>query len=143
GTGFVSPTLARIPAWIAGMALQGITATVHSIGQFSMADMRVPRPESWAIVASSLAVAVSMILVRRRAAWRGFAIVSLVGAALWVTLARPEPRLVANATEITAIDVGQGDATLVVTPDRHTMLIDAGGMAGVAKSNFDIGEDVI
>ena len=39
------------------------------------------------------------------------------------------------------IDVGQGDATLITTPHRHALLIDAGGSMG--SSNFDVGERVV
>ena len=46
--------------------------------------------------------------------------------------------------EVTAIDVGQGDSLLVVTPDGKTLLIDAGGLAGTSpETNFDVGEDVV
>ncbi|MDD4084156.1 MAG: DNA internalization-related competence protein ComEC/Rec2 [Acidaminococcaceae bacterium] len=37
------------------------------------------------------------------------------------------------------IDVGQGDAALVVTPEKKTILIDAGGLPG----NYDTGERII
>lgn len=40
------------------------------------------------------------------------------------------------------IDVGQGDATLVVTPHGRTILVDAGGNSGGSES-FDVGEQVV
>jgi competence protein ComEC len=48
--------------------------------------------------------------------------------------------------EVTAIDVGQGDSLLLITPQGKTLLIDAGGPTGgvqAAHSNFEIGEDVV
>ena len=36
------------------------------------------------------------------------------------------------------IDVGQGDSTLIITPDKKTVLIDGGG-----SDNFDVGEKVL
>jgi competence protein ComEC len=46
--------------------------------------------------------------------------------------------------EVTAIDVGQGDSLLVVTPEGKTLLVDGGGPAGPFRTdNFDIGEDVV
>jgi competence protein ComEC len=50
----------------------------------------------------------------------------------------------AGELEITAIDVGQGDSLLIVTPGGKTLLVDAGGLVGQSpESNFNIGEDVV
>jgi len=44
---------------------------------------------------------------------------------------------------VTAIDVGQGDSLLLITPEGKTLLLDSGGMTGNVRSDFDIGEEVV
>ena len=55
----------------------------------------------------------------------------------------PKPQIHAGVLEITAIDVGQADSTLVITPDGKKLVIDAAGSLGPSHSEFDFGEDVI
>jgi competence protein ComEC len=45
--------------------------------------------------------------------------------------------------ELTAMDVGQGDALLVVSPQGRTLLVDTGGPVGGQSSDFDFGENVV
>jgi competence protein ComEC len=141
--GFVTPLLARFPALVAGLALEGITATVHGLGGFRMADLRVPLPSIWLAAAAMTALAAGMILVRRRAVLACAGISSIVVTALCIAFVPTRPRVHDGVLEITAIDVGQGDSTLMVSPQGRTLLVDAGGMPGTGRSNFDVGEDVV
>jgi competence protein ComEC len=87
--------------------------------------------------------AFAMLLVRRRGwtAWAGTAAFS--AASLWIVLAPAHPTFKEGSLEVTAIDVGQGDSILVVSPEGKTLLIDAGGSAALSNSDFDIGDDVV
>lgn len=141
--GAVTPVLARIPAGVAEWALRGITATVFSLGRLRIADLRVPLPPWWLVAASVAALAGSMILVRRRAllAWAG--IVAVIATAACIALLPSNPQTRPGLLEMSSIDVGQGDSTLLVSPHGRSILVDAGGMPGAGHSNFDIGEDVV
>jgi competence protein ComEC len=45
--------------------------------------------------------------------------------------------------EVTAIDVGEGESILVITPTGKTLLVDARGPIGPGGSQLDFGEDVV
>jgi competence protein ComEC len=53
------------------------------------------------------------------------------------------PRIAPGKLENTAIDVGQGDSLLVISPEGRAMLVDGGGSIGPARGEFDFGEDVV
>ena len=67
----------------------------------------------------------------------------LAAAGVWVSVAVPRPHLQEGVLELTALDVGQGDSLLVVSPEGKTLLVDAGGPSGGQQSEFDFGENVV
>ena len=73
--------------------------------------------------------------LRRRPKESAFLGLAATLALLFVWL-RPGP------LQVHFIDVGQGDATLVITPKGRSILIDAGGTTGT-QNTFDIGERVV
>lgn len=70
-------------------------------------------------------------------------VAALAASALWIWIVPPRPQVRPGVLEMTAIDVGQGDSILLVLPDGHKLLVDAGGLPFWTHSQLDIGEDVV
>jgi competence protein ComEC len=85
----------------------------------------------------------AMVLAKRRALLCAGGVGLLAATSLWIARVPPCPELRAGVMEITGIDVGQGDSTLLVSPQGKTLLIDAGGAIGSARAEFDVGENVV
>jgi competence protein ComEC len=135
--------LAKIPGWLAAACLHGITGTVRGFGGLRIADYRVAMPEASTIAIAAGALAISMLLAWRRRALAVSGLALLAAAGLWVSLEIPRAHIRPATLEITAIDVGQGDSLLVVSPEGKTLLVDAGGPVGGQQSEFDFGENVV
>jgi competence protein ComEC len=144
-TALVWPAAAKIPAIFVALPLHFGTWLVHLFGSFALGDFRIPGPLPIQSAAFCALLATAMVLARcrrwqRRASWA-----ALILAALAAVVPRPiqHPN---NALLMEAIDVGQGDSLLLITPDGKTLLIDGGGFGGgphQAPQEFDIGEEVV
>lgn len=143
GLSYVWSPLAKIPALFAAAALHGITGTVRGLGGLRIADYRVAMPETSTIVIAGCALAIAMVLAWRRPALTAGGLALLAATALWVSAALPRPHVRPEVLEVTAMDVGQGDSILLVSPEGKTLLVDAGGPVGGQQSEFDFGENVV
>jgi competence protein ComEC len=140
--------LAIFPSSFVALLLHLGVGLVHLFGSMRFGDFRIPTPAPIQSAAFWIFLAAAIVLAAngahrpwlRRAAW-----VSLILAGSSAVVSRPidHPR---EALFVQAIDVGQGDSSLLITPDGKTLLVDAGGFGGgprQAPQEFDIGDEVV
>jgi len=143
--GCIHPALAIPSGAVTAFLLHFISWLIHLFGHLSVSGLRTPDPPTWSLFSFAAAWIAALWMVRRSKAWRWAGLAAIaVGSVL--VLWPGSPSLHKGVLEVTAIDVGQGDSLLVVTPDGHTLLVDAGGPIGGLResdSQFDIGEDVV
>ena len=141
----VWPSAAVLPAMVVAVFLHLGSGLVHLFGSLAWADFRIPAPVAWQSAAFCALLATSIVLARGGRWQRSAASVALLLAAFAAVAPRPiqHPR---DALLVEALDVGQGDSLLLITPDGKTLLVDGGGFGGgprQAPQNFDIGEEVV
>jgi competence protein ComEC len=146
----VWPAAAAYPAMLVALPLHFGTGLVHLFGSLAFGDIRVPSPlllQSAAFVfLFALAIMLASLAVSSRSRWPArLTWAALILAAFASIAPRPvdHPR---DALLMEAIDVGQGDSLLLITPDGKTLLVDGGGFGGgphQAPQEFDIGEEVV
>lgn len=132
-----APPVERALALFGSGALLAVRAVARATTATGTA-LPVPRPTPWQLAALAVGLAAFAVAPDGR---RRLAVVAASFAALLaleigaIRAGRPHGEL-----RITALDVGQGDATLVDLPDGSAMLVDGGGFVG---SPVDPGTRVI
>ena len=141
--GYISPWLARIPAMVTTLAIEGIAGSVRGLSAFRVADLRVAMPSRLVVVLALAALLLALGSVRRRPAFVLSGLSAMLLASLTLAFVAPTANTRPGVLEVTSIDVGEGDSTLLVTPQGRTLLVDSGGPIGPGGSQLDFGEDVV
>ncbi|MGA7157551.1 MAG: ComEC/Rec2 family competence protein [Acidobacteriaceae bacterium] len=143
----VSSWLALVPAALTALLLHLMRFSVERVQNLPIANLRTPGPAPIPLALACICIAFCCFALRTRR--RGIFAAGVL-AALMIPLAilyPTPPRLHPGKLEVTAIDVGQGDSILVVSPTGHTMLVDAGGPTGRSENApaaaWDVGEEVV
>jgi competence protein ComEC len=135
------PVLEKGVALVASGALLVVRTVAHLSAMATWVALPVPQPGAWHFVVLGLgALGLRLGGGVRRAGRPAIWVFGLVIGLFAVELAVRRSGSPSDALRITAVDVEQGDSTLVDLPDGGLMLVDAGGFVG---SPVDPGRAVI
>jgi competence protein ComEC len=143
--GCIHPALAVPTGTVTASLLHAISWLIHLFGSLSASSLRTSNPPTWSLFCFAVGWITALWMVRLSRRWKLTALVTIFVASLLVLWPVPTTHH-RGVMEVTAIDVGQGDSLLIVTPDGHTLLVDAGGPVGGPRTDdpqFDVGEQVV
>jgi competence protein ComEC len=143
--GCIHPALAVPSGAVTALLLHAISWLIHLFGNLASSSLRTPNPPTWSLFCFAAVWIAALWMVRLSRRWKVAALAAIFVGSLLVLWPVPITRH-QGVLEVTAIDVGQGDSLLIVTPDGHTLLVDAGGPVGGPRTEdpqFDIGEEVV
>ncbi len=139
----------EVLGWAASWAIEGALQISRSIAAVPGMTWSCVTPRALLCAASLAAAAASGAAVRKTRARRIIAAMACVSGLIcalpgeggpWVSWLRNAPEPPPRALRVTALDVGQGSATLLETPGGGRILVDAGGYS---SRSFDVGERVV
>jgi competence protein ComEC len=128
----IAPPLVPVAAGLAWVTARGLLLSGEVVRRLTWLDVRVATPALLpALVALGGLAAFARGRARGLVPWAAGTLCLLVG---W------GPRTVDGRLHVTFLDVGQGDAIVVRTPDGRTYMVDTGGSF---DGGFDVGEAVL
>ena len=146
-----APAAAAAFGAVTAWAAAGLTASATLVEWLPWLALRTPAPAIWVAGGYLLGLAAVVIgpnLRIGRGRWllwfRRGSVGVTTACAIWILAAPftwPWPWRADGRLRIVALDVGQGDATLVELPNGERWLVDAGGLPG--SVTYDIGERVV
>ena len=146
----IGPSVASVPAAAVAFVLHAGVLLVRLFGSLEYGDFRIASPLPWHSVVFYAMLSAAIVMAHwslksdgrwlRRSAWACL-LLAAIAAVAPRAINHPENALLAEA-----IDVGQGDSMLIITPDGKTLLVDGGGFGGGPRQSaqdYDFGEEVV
>ncbi len=139
----VAPLSSTLAAAAASVAHGATVVLLGSSGALDLApwlSWRVPPTSLWWMAMYYAAVGMALLWTRPR--WRHWSVMlavilaTIIVTSPFVSASRPSR----GWLRVTMLDVGQGDATLIQTPNGHALLVDTGG---TPTGTFDIGGRIV
>ena len=151
------PPLAIASASLCGLLLHLDLRFIHHFGGLHFGDVRIPEPTAIQITLATIVFILAVFLAHSRRPRFRYASMPALFLMVVVSLWPRSMNHPSSALLFQAIDVGQGDSLLLISPEGKTLLEDGGGLvhyysapsrsrhssSATRQDSFDIGEQVV